>query len=51
MRERGTTYREIAERMNADGIPTLQGAVGWQPHTVRSVILTRLRVLEAQRQR
>lgn len=38
-RGRGDTYRKIAARLNADGVPTAQGGACWYPATVRGVEL------------
>jgi DNA invertase Pin-like site-specific DNA recombinase len=38
-RARGLTYRAIAERLNADGVPTAQGGREWYPATVRTVLV------------
>ena len=37
-RKRGLTYRAIADRLNADAVPTAQGGVRWYPATVRSTL-------------
>ena len=36
---RGLTLRAIADRLNADGIPTAHGAQRWVPETVRKVLI------------
>ena len=36
---KGLTLRAIAERLNADGIPTAHGAQCWVPETVRKVLI------------
>jgi DNA invertase Pin-like site-specific DNA recombinase len=38
MRTKGLSYRAIADRLNADGVPTAQGGKQWYPATVRSTI-------------
>jgi DNA invertase Pin-like site-specific DNA recombinase len=38
MRKRGLTLQEIADRLNADGVPTLRGGVEWRPSSVRAVL-------------
>lgn len=37
-REAGATYQAIADRLNAEGIPTAQGGKQWHRATVRKVI-------------
>jgi DNA invertase Pin-like site-specific DNA recombinase len=37
MRERGKTFREIADSLNAQGVPTAQGGARWYASTVRHV--------------
>ena len=37
MRAEGLTYRAIADRLNAAGVPTVAGGVKWHPNSVRSV--------------
>jgi len=37
-RRGGATYREIAERLNAEGVPTGRGGREWYPSTIRSAI-------------
>jgi len=34
-RAKGLSYRAIADRLNADGVPTAQGGLRWYPGTVR----------------
>lgn len=36
-RERGHSYRAIAERLNTDQVPTAHGGRQWWPSTVRAV--------------
>jgi DNA invertase Pin-like site-specific DNA recombinase len=36
MRERGMTQQAIADRLNAEGVPTVRGAAKWQPSSVRT---------------
>jgi DNA invertase Pin-like site-specific DNA recombinase len=38
LRETGLTYREIAQRLNATGVPTGQGANAWHAATVHRVV-------------
>jgi DNA invertase Pin-like site-specific DNA recombinase len=38
-RNRGRSLREIADSLNADGVPTGQGGKRWYPATVRAVAL------------
>jgi DNA invertase Pin-like site-specific DNA recombinase len=38
-RARGLSYRAIADRLNAAGVPTGQGGQEWYPMTVRTVLL------------
>jgi predicted DNA-binding protein (UPF0251 family) len=40
-RSGGKTLREIAESLDADGIPTVHGGARWWPSTVRGVIQAR----------
>ncbi|MGD9735921.1 MAG: recombinase family protein [Solirubrobacterales bacterium] len=44
-RRQGGTLREIATRLNDDGVPTAQGGARWHASTVRAVLLS------AERQR
>ena len=37
MRAEGLTYRAIADRLNAEGVPTVAGGAKWHPNSVRSV--------------
>jgi len=37
----GHSYRSIAEKLNADGVPTAQGGRLWYPATVRKLVLSR----------
>lgn len=37
LRTRGHTYREIADRLNADAVPLSGGGKQWYPNTIRSV--------------
>jgi len=37
MRSEGLTYRAIADRLNAEGVPTVAGGVKWHSNSVRSV--------------
>jgi DNA invertase Pin-like site-specific DNA recombinase len=37
-RERGETLASIAERLNADGVPTAHGGKRWYPATVRKIL-------------
>jgi len=37
-RKRGDTVAAIAERLNADGVPTAHGGARWHPATVRAVL-------------
>jgi DNA invertase Pin-like site-specific DNA recombinase len=37
-REDGATLREIADRLNADGIPTPRGGVQWRPSSLEAVL-------------
>ena len=48
MRNDGVTYRAIAERINADGVPTARGAKEWHFTTVRSAEKARQLELAAQ---
>ena len=43
MRKRGLTLQGIADKLNAEGIPTLRGGREWRPSSVR-VVLNRKRV-------
>jgi hypothetical protein len=38
-RQRGLSFAAIADRLNADGVPTAQGGQRWYPATVRAVLL------------
>lgn len=38
-RRRGLSFAAIAERLNADGVPTAQGGQRWYPATVRAILL------------
>lgn len=38
MRDRGMTYQAIADRLNADKIPTMRGGVRWYPSSVQSAL-------------
>lgn len=38
MRKQGMTFREISDRLNADGIPTKKRKGKWQHTTVRGII-------------
>ncbi len=40
-RARGWTYQRIAERLNAERVPTAHGGLVWYPSTVRKVVVTR----------
>jgi DNA invertase Pin-like site-specific DNA recombinase len=40
-RAKGLSYRAIAERLNAAGVPTGQGGAQWWPMTVRTVLLAK----------
>lgn len=44
MRKRGMTLQAIADKLNAEGQPTLRGGTEWRPSTVRAV-LNRKRLL------
>ena len=35
MRERGMTLQAIADRLNAEGVPTLRGGAKWRPSSVQ----------------
>ena len=48
MREKGETYRAIAQVMNDQGTPTARGGARWEAATVRSAEITRRREIEAQ---
>jgi DNA invertase Pin-like site-specific DNA recombinase len=37
-RERGKTLASIAERLNADGVPTAHGGQRWYPATIRKIL-------------
>lgn len=37
-RESGSTFRQIADRLNLDGVPTGRGGQRWYPSTVRAAI-------------
>jgi DNA invertase Pin-like site-specific DNA recombinase len=37
-RDRGLTYRAIADKLNLDGVPTAQGGRQWYPATVRTAL-------------
>jgi DNA invertase Pin-like site-specific DNA recombinase len=39
-RSAGMTYRELADVLNADGVPRGQGGVRWYPSSVRAVALS-----------
>lgn len=39
MRERGMSYAAIADKLNAEDVPTSQGGARWWPATVRAVAL------------
>src|SRR4051794_34535672 len=39
MRMRGTSYAKIADRLNADGVPTAHGGAAWYPATIRRVAM------------
>lgn len=38
LRSAGLTLREIAETLNADGVPTLRGGSTWRPSSIQSVV-------------
>lgn len=38
---RGLSYAVIADRLNADGVPTGQGGIRWYPSSVRAVLRAR----------
>ena len=40
MRKRGKTFREIADTLNGQGVPTAQGGAKWYPSTVRQVAIS-----------
>lgn len=37
-RAKGTTYRAIADKLTAEGVPTAHGGAEWRPSTIRGVI-------------
>jgi DNA invertase Pin-like site-specific DNA recombinase len=37
-RQQGATLRAIAERLNADGVPTPRGGAAWRPSSLESVL-------------
>lgn len=39
LRASGLTYRAVAERLNAWGVPTAQGGRTWHASTVRAVLV------------
>ncbi len=47
-RDRGETWRAIADELNNDGVPTAQGGRAWHPATVRLVALGAERLLARQ---
>jgi len=47
LREQGKTLAELADLLNSEGTPTPQGGRRWERASVRSVLLTRQRELEA----
>lgn len=40
LRAAGSTYRSIADVLNADGVPTAQGGSQWHPATVQRIVRT-----------
>ena len=36
MRSEGTSLREIAERLNAEQVPTLRGGAPWRPSSIQA---------------
>ena len=48
LRTDGLSFAAIAERLNAEKVPTARGARRWWPASVRSALLTRERELAAQ---
>jgi DNA invertase Pin-like site-specific DNA recombinase len=38
MRARGMSFARIAEKLNAEGVPTARGGVRWHPATVRAAL-------------
>lgn len=38
MRKRGLTLQAIADRLNAEQVPTLRGGASWRPSSVRAVL-------------
>ena len=39
-RTQGDPYRRIAERLDAERVPTAQGGLAWYPATIRSTFLS-----------
>jgi hypothetical protein len=37
-REKGATLREIAERLNEEGVPTARGGKKWRPSSLEAVL-------------
>jgi hypothetical protein len=38
MREQGLSLHAIAERLNAEGVPTLRGGTHWRPSSVQAAV-------------
>jgi DNA invertase Pin-like site-specific DNA recombinase len=47
-RETGASWQAIADKLNADRVPTARGGATWRPSSVRSAYQTRRAELEAQ---
>src|SRR5437763_11724418 len=48
LHDAGQSFRAIAARLNAEGVPTARGAAAWAAPSVRSAMLTRRHEIDAQ---
>ena len=39
LRDKGSTWKAIADEFNSDGVPTAQGGLQWYPATARSAVI------------